>query len=51
MIDNILGLLGIAVFIVCLIALSAGVTWVVVKISPKPGAKKNKPVPADLPAE
>jgi hypothetical protein len=50
-IENILGLLGIVVFIVCLIALSAGVTWLVVKISPKPGNKKNKPVPAELPAE
>jgi len=50
-IDNILGVLGIAVFIVCLIALSAGVTWLVVKISPKPGSKKNKPVPAELPTE
>jgi len=44
-IANILGLLGIAVFIVCLIALSAGVTWLVVKISPKPGNKKQKPKP------
>jgi len=48
-VGNILGLLGIAVFIVCLIALSAGVTWLVVRISPKPGSKKNKPEPADLP--
>jgi hypothetical protein len=38
-IENILGLLGIVVFIVCLIALSAAVTWLVVKISPKPGSK------------
>jgi hypothetical protein len=48
-IENILGLLGIAVFIVCLIALSAGVTWLVVKISPKPGAKKKKPEPVETP--
>ena len=49
MIANILGLLGIVVFIVCLIALSAGVTWLVVRISPKPGSKKNKPEPVETP--
>jgi hypothetical protein len=50
-IENILGLLGIVVFIACVIALAATVTWAVVRISPKPGAKKNKPVPAELPTE
>jgi hypothetical protein len=30
-----LGLIGLVVFIVCVIALAAGITWVVVKISPK----------------
>jgi hypothetical protein len=48
-IANILGLLGIVVFIVCLIALSASVTWLVVRISPKPGSKKTKPEPAETP--
>jgi hypothetical protein len=48
-IDNILGLLGIVVFIVCVIALAAAVTWGVVRISPKPGGKKNKPEPAETP--
>ena len=33
-----LGLIGLVVFIVCVIALAAGITWLVVKISPK---KKN----------
>jgi hypothetical protein len=46
---NALGLVGIVVFIVCLIALSAGVTWLVVRISPKPGSKKSKPEPAETP--
>jgi hypothetical protein len=46
---NVLGLLGIALFIVCLIALSAGVTWLVVRISPKPGSKKSKPEPVETP--
>jgi hypothetical protein len=40
-----LGLVGVAVFIVCVVALAAGVTWLVVKISPTPGAKKPKPEP------
>ena len=44
---NVLGLIGIAVFIVCVIALAASVTWLVVRISPKPGSKKNKPEPAE----
>jgi len=37
-----LGLVGIAVFIVCVVALAAGVTWLVVRLSPSPD-KKNKP--------
>lgn len=36
---TVLGLLGIAVFIVCMIALAAVVTWTVVKVSPKPAPK------------
>ena len=47
MVANVLGLLGIIVFIVCVIALAAGATWLVVRISPKPGSKKNKPEPAE----
>ena len=47
MLENALGLLGIAVFIVCVIALAAGVTWLVVRISPKPGAKKKKSEPVE----
>jgi hypothetical protein len=31
---NALGLLGMLVFIACVIALAAGVTWLVVKYSP-----------------
>jgi hypothetical protein len=38
-----LGLLGVAVFIPVVIALAAGVTWAVVKISPAPGAGAEKP--------
>jgi hypothetical protein len=36
-----LGLVGIVVFIACVIALAAGVTWLVVKISPNPEEKKQ----------
>jgi hypothetical protein len=37
---DVLGLMAFAVFIVCVIAAAAGVTWLVVKISPakKPAA-------------
>jgi hypothetical protein len=44
---NALGLLGIVVFIVCVIALAAAVTWAVVRISPKPGAKQRKAAAAE----
>jgi flagellar biogenesis protein FliO len=32
--ETVLGLIGLVVFIVCVIALAAAVTWVVVKFSP-----------------
>ena len=32
---TVLGLIGLVVFIVCVIALAAGITWLVVKISPQ----------------
>jgi hypothetical protein len=35
-----LGVLGVAVFIPCVVALAAGITWLVVKISPAPAAEK-----------
>jgi hypothetical protein len=38
---NVLGLLGIAVFIACTIALAAGVTWLVVRVSPNPNKRKE----------
>jgi hypothetical protein len=31
---TVLGLIGLVVFIVCVIALAAAVTWLVVKVSP-----------------
>jgi len=35
------GLVGVAAFIAVTIALAAGVTWLVVKISPAPGSKNK----------
>jgi hypothetical protein len=39
-VDTILGLIGVVVWIVCVIALAASVTWVVVRLLPgeKPAA-------------
>lgn len=39
--ENVLGVLGIALFIVCVVSLAMGVTWTVVKLSPSPGKKKQ----------
>jgi hypothetical protein len=35
-----LGLIGLAIFIPCVVGLAAGVTWLVVKLSPNPQDKK-----------
>jgi hypothetical protein len=40
--DTVLGLLGLLVFVVAVIAFAAGVTWLVVKAFPQ---KKPKPEP------
>jgi hypothetical protein len=37
-----LGLVGIALFITVMISLSAGVTWLVVRLSPSPAKKQKK---------
>jgi hypothetical protein len=41
-VDTALGLVGIALFIVFVIALAAGVTWLVVKVSPNPEDRKQR---------
>jgi uncharacterized membrane protein (DUF485 family) len=33
-VDTVLGLLGLLVYIVCIVLLAAATTWIVVKISP-----------------
>jgi hypothetical protein len=38
---DVLGILGLFVFIACVIALAAGITWLVVKLSPNPNAKRS----------
>jgi hypothetical protein len=40
-VTTVLGLIGIAVFIVCVIALAAAVTWTVVRLTPS--HKKQRP--------
>jgi hypothetical protein len=42
---TVLGLLGIVLFIAGVISLAAGVTWLVVRLSPTPGAKRKKTAP------
>ena len=39
---TVLGVLGVAVFIPCVVALAASVTWLVVRLSPNPNTKKAK---------
>jgi hypothetical protein len=39
---TVLGLLGVAVFIPCVVGLAALLTWLVVKISPAPGTKPEQ---------
>jgi len=38
---NVLGVVGIFVFIAVIISLAAGVTWVVVRFSPNPNKKRE----------
>jgi hypothetical protein len=45
-VNTVLGLLGVAVFVPCVIALAAGLTWAVVRLSPpvdKDDAAKTPP--------
>jgi hypothetical protein len=42
-VNTVLGLLGVAFFIVCVISLAAFATWAVVKISPVDKADAVKP--------
>jgi len=44
--ETVLGLIGMVIFIAATIALAAGVTWLVVRITPSQPKKKKKPKPA-----
>ena len=46
--DTVLGLIGLVIYIVAVVALAAGVTWVVVKLSP---SKSMKDLEADSPGK
>jgi hypothetical protein len=39
-VTTLLGLIGLALFIVLMLALSASVTWLVVRVSPDPNKKR-----------
>jgi hypothetical protein len=41
-VETALGLLGLAVFIALTVALAASITWLVVRFSPNPDAKRQK---------
>ena len=43
MLWDVLGLIGIAVFIVCVISLAAAVTWTVVRLTPNKKAESDPP--------
>ena len=40
--DTVLGLIGLTVFVVLVISLAAGVTWLVVRLFPSQEKKKQK---------
>jgi len=44
-VHTVLGLLGVAVFIPCVISLAAGMTWAVVKISPPQAQNDTRKAP------
>lgn len=44
--ETVLGLIGMVIFIVATIAVAAGITWIVVKITPS-GPRKKPEAPAE----
>ena len=45
--DTVLGLLGVAIFIPCVIGLAAGITWLVVRLSPPADKNKQEAKPSE----
>jgi uncharacterized membrane protein len=47
-VETVLGLIGMVIFIVGVISLAAGITWLVVRITPsEPRKKRKQPEPAE----
>jgi hypothetical protein len=44
-VDTALGLVGFVVFVVCVIGLAASISWLVVKVSPKPKSEQARDTP------
>jgi hypothetical protein len=44
--NNVIGLLGLALFIVCVIGLAAGITWLVIRVTPKKHEEPKPETPA-----
>jgi hypothetical protein len=44
--DNVLGLLGLILYVVAVVSVAAGVTWMVVKLFPTQEKKKKADAPA-----
>ena len=44
--DDVLGLLGLIVYVVAVVSIAAGVTWVVVKLFPTQDKKKADAAPS-----
>jgi hypothetical protein len=40
---SVLGVLGLIIFIVCVVGFAAGITWLVVKVFPSGSKKKPEP--------
>ena len=43
--ETVLGLIGMAIYMVVVVSLAAGITWLVVKLFPSNEKKKKKPEP------
>jgi hypothetical protein len=44
-VETVLGLLAFCLFIVCVISLAAGISWLVVRLTPTPGARAGRSQP------
>ena len=49
-VDTFLGLLALVAYIICIVALAAAVTWLVVRLSPSPEQRRAKEAAKQTPA-